>query len=1082
MKGKISVLKTKLSPPRLKNHVLYRSSLAKKLKQMVHFPLTLLHSGPGYGKSTVLSSFLRNQHHTFCWYSITEHDDDFVPFLTYIIQAIRTHYPAFGEELLTDVLHGDRYLREEDIHSFSSRLINELTILSEDVVLVLDDFHLIEHSSVIADWILWFIQHLPEGFHLVISSRTRPKWDVLTTMKVKGNLLELTETDLTFNAEEIEVLFEDYYEHPLKAEQVEQIFLKTEGWVIAIQMIWQQLSAQEDLNTILQREVRPDAQSMDDLFHYLALEVLSKQPEHVQLFLEQTSILDELTPSLCNDILGIDDADQIIRYLLHKNLFLSSVGEQQYRYHALFKEFLQNELKKKPDLFLQLHQRAAFYFREKKQFAQVIFHLQATRDEQSLAEVLQLHGRKMIEQGQLESLFTILGGIGEPIKDQYYMLWIYEGEILRYRCLYESSLLCYKRAQMLASQSDDDSGESIGLEGQARIYLDTIQPNEADQLLIKSIDALERSPHPETEHQLRLYGLMAENLVNLGRAEEAGTWYEKRRAIRSDFEEDVLEARLHLRTGQLRHTYKVLQKQKQEELTNWNKHLPRSHRETDLLLSLVNSFMGDPEKAKKCAEQGIMQGMKSKAPFTEACGWIRMGHAVQLLPKYDQQLSLHCYQTALSIMEDIKISRGKAEPLMGLCLLYGREKKLDQALQYGEQALIETEKVKDMWLSALIRLCIGISYASSTKWKDAAFCLNESYQTFAQCGDNYGMTASLLWQALISYEMQDWDVYTSSVGKCLEMMQKGEYDFLIQKRTMFGPRDTQRLVPLLIEAQKNEIHSSYVSQLLMELGLENIASHPGYTMRIQTLGEFRIWLGDKEVSDKEWQRDKAKELFQLLVTKKEQVLPREEIFSLLWKDLDEKVATRDFKVALNALNKVLEPSRTARSMPFFIQRHDTAYGLNMTSAFELDAAEFEQWIKDGLVEKDQEKARIHLQKALELYTGDYLPERRHEDWCIDERERLQVLFLRAAERFAQLNVSIKEYDRAIYWCEQILHKDSCWEEAYRILMYCYYQKNNRPQALKWYQKCCEKLEREIGVSPMSTTEQMYNMIMLNKKL
>lgn len=1073
-----SILKTKLAPPRLKNHILHRSSLTKKMKQIVHFPLILLHSGPGYGKSTALSSFLRDQQLPFCWYSITEYDDDLVPFLTYVISAIRTCHPSFGEELLGDLLHGERYLREEESDSFGLRLVNELTYLPEELVLILDDFHLIEHSKAIDVWIRWFIQHLPEGFHLVLSSRTRPAWDVLKTMKVIGNLLELTEKDLAFTSEEIEVLFEDYYDYPLQANQIKTIFLKTEGWVIAIQMIWQQLTAQEDLGKILHN----DTQSMEDLFRYLALEVLIKQPKDVQLFLERTCIFEELNEALCNQVLEIEDSKQMIDYLLHKNLFLFSVGEQQFRYHALFKEFLQKQLSEKSEEYRELHDRAAQYFRHKNEYTQAIFHHQAVKDYEALALVLQLHGRKMIEQGQLESLLTVLDGIPEEVKDQFYLLWIYKGEILRYRCMYEKSIICYQRSERLANQAQDASGESAGLEGQARIYLDTIQPKEADVLLKKSIAVLDQSDSPDGEQQIRLYSLMAENLINLGHAEDAGRWYEKSRMIRSDFQEEVLEARLSLRTGRLLHTRKILEKRKQEDLTDWHKQLPRSHRETDILLSLVHSFMGEPEKAKKSAEQGMLLGINSKAPFVEACGWIRMGHAVQLFAKYDQQLSVQCYQTALTIMEQINISRGKAEPLMGLCLLFGRERKLEQALQYGEQALLETEKVKDMWLSALIRLCIGISFLYSNKWQEASTSLRESHEMFVECGDSYGITVSLLWQTLLSYQRESWDTFDSEIESLLTMLQKGEYSFLMQKRTMFGPRDVQRLAPLLLEARKRSIKNGYLSQLLVQLGLENRTSHPGYTLRIQTLGEFRVWLGDREVIEKEWQRDKAKELFQLLVTKRKQLLQKDQIFSLLWKETDEKVATRDFKVAFNALNKVLEPNRTVRSTPFFIQRHETAYGLSLDCAIELDTAECERWILDGLEAKDQQQARLYLQKGLEFYTGDYLPERRHEDWCIDERERLQVLFLRGAERLAQINLSMAELDQAIFWSEKILNKDTCWEEAYRILMQCYYQKNNRPQALKWYQKCCERLEEEIGVQPMPATEQMYNMMMLNKKL
>jgi LuxR family maltose regulon positive regulatory protein len=993
-----------------------------------------------------------------------------------MVHAIRTTHPSFGEDLLEDLMEGGHFTRSEDLRFFGSRYINELTRIDQPTLLILDDFHLIEQSKAIEEWMLWFIQHLPEQFHLVISSRTRPNWGLLSSLKVKGNVLELTEKDLAFTAEEIEVLFEDYYQYPLEKVQIDQIVLKTEGWVIAIQMIWQQIAADGNLKSFLQS----DAESMEDLFGYLALEVLHKQPPNIQLFLEQTCIFDEFTESLCFEALNIEDAQQSIDFLLNRNLFLFSVGDRQYRYHALFKDFLQKELRKKKQQFKALHEQAAHYFRSHYQYPKAMFHLQILEEKHSLAEILQTHGKTMIEQGQLENLLSVLENLGEDIKDSFYPLWILEGEIYRYRCLYETALTCYRRAEKRAIIKSDGAGQSAGLEGQARIYLDTIQPKKVDVLLNKSIEVLEELEYAIPDQRVRLYSLMAENLVNLGQAEKATQWVEKSRSLSSDFHMEELEARLLLRTGKLQQTKKLLEKHKREEMEKWNKRLPKSHRETDLLLSLVTSFLGEPEKSKRYAEEGMMKGIKSKAPFVEACGWIRMGHAVQLFDKYDQDLAVQCYQTALTMMESIEVSRGKAEPLMGLCLLYGREGKFNLALQYGEQALQETEKVEDMWLSSFIRLCLGISYIYSSKWVESSRYLEQSYRSFAKCGDSYGKTLVCLWQTLSAYQLEQSDLFKTKVDEWLDLMKKGEYDFLVQRRTAFGPRDVQRFVPILLEAQKYRIQENYVSRLLVELGLEKATSHPGYTLRVKTLGEFRIWLGEKEVNEKDWQREKAKELFQLLITKRENLIPKDQIYSLLWKDAEEHVATRDFKVAHNALNKVLEPNREVRSAPYFIQRYESTYGLHTASAFELDSAEFERFIQAGLDERNQEEARILLQKGLEIYTGDYLPERRHEDWCLDERERLQVLYLRGAERYAQLSVAVEGYDLAIYWCEQILAKDSCWEEAYRLLMFCYYRKNNRPQALKWYQKCCEKLEQEVGVAPMPSTEEMYSIVM-NKK-
>ncbi|SFA87131.1 MULTISPECIES: bacterial transcriptional activator domain-containing protein [unclassified Bacillus (in: firmicutes)] len=180
---------------------------------------------------------------------------------------------------------------------------------------------------------------------------------------------------------------------------------------------------------------------------------------------------------------------------------------------------------------------------------------------------------------------------------------------------------------------------------------------------------------------------------------------------------------------------------------------------------------------------------------------------------------------------------------------------------------------------------------------------------------------------------------------------------------------------------------------------------------------------------------------------------------------------------MNALNSVLEPGRKARSQSFFIKRLGTGYGLNPDSVYLLDTKDFEHWVQAGLDELNPQNAKAFLERGMKLYSGDYLPERRFEDWCINERERLLVIYLRGAEKLAQVSIRSRDYNNAIYWCERILEKDNTWEEAYRLLMYCYYMKNNRPQSVKWYRKCCQVLMDEMGVKPLDATKEMHRMVL-----
>ncbi|MBA4495218.1 BTAD domain-containing putative transcriptional regulator [Paenactinomyces guangxiensis] len=1061
------VIFTKIVCPVINSRVLRRASLVKNLKSGISHPVLLVHAPTGYGKTTAVASFLQDEQIEACWYRLTEEDVEWTRFCRYLVCSLRRRFPSFGDELL-------QYLEccapddQTQLELFYEMWVNHLADLHQEVLLILDDYHLAPHSSLIQSWMERFLQTMPSGFHLVIITRDIPGWDELVTMKVKGRLVEITQRDLSWSEEEIHVYFTDYCQTEPSQHDLQTICRATLGWPVAVRLMAEAVSQQRGLNPLL------DSHSpfIQDLFAYLRVEVWNKLPLRVQRLLEEICMLGTFSKQLYREVFGADPEPGWWLEIERRNLFLLRKQGEKEEFHPLFRQFVKGQLRQRAEEFIRMQRLLVKHDCRTGAYEQAIQRLQEDGDNEMLAEALVGGGRQWLEQGQLEKLEKELKRLPDEWKDRYYKLWIYEGEMNRYRCHYDRAIVCYRRAERLARQKDDPLGQSLGLEGQARIYLDTIQPGKAEYFLqcaIQLLDGLE----PYEEDKERLQSLIAENFVNIGRVEDADRWLEQRREINSKYIEKELEVRLLLRTGRLQRAKQILEKKKREEYSERSQLLPRSHRETNLLLSLVDCLMGEPDQAKKLAEAGIMQGVGCQVPFVEACGWMRMGHAVQLISNYERRLAAECYQTALELMEDLRLGRGKAEPLMGLSLLYGREGAVDLAAFYGQQALTETESVKDRWLSTMIRLGLGIAAYYGEQWREAARFFSECHEGFVRCGDRYFMTVTLLWQALTAFETEDESTFLKSMEQLIKMMQTGGYEYLVQKRTLFGPRDIQKWAQLLLFAQTKGIEDHYVSFLLSEMGFHNVSSHPGYTLRIQTLGDFRVWLGDDEVGMKDWQRGKAKELFQLLLTRRQSMLTKEEICTLLWSDADPKSAARDFKVALNALNNALEPKRSARSASFFIQRQGSLYGFNLTSGFEMDAVEFERLIQDGLKEKDITK----LQSGLELYRGSYLPERRYEDWCFEERERLQSLFIRGAEQLAQIQVEQKEIDSAIHWCERILQEDACWEEAYRLLMYCFYQKNNRPQAIKQYQKCRDMLQKELGVAPMPKTEELFLQMM-----
>jgi two-component SAPR family response regulator len=258
----------------------------------------------------------------------------------------------------------------------------------------------------------------------------------------------------------------------------------------------------------------------------------------------------------------------------------------------------------------------------------------------------------------------------------------------------------------------------------------------------------------------------------------------------------------------------------------------------------------------------------------------------------------------------------------------------------------------------------------------------------------------------------------------------------------------------------------------------NVALH------VQTLGGFRVWHQGVEVPTTAWGREKAIHLFQFFITMRSQYVHKEQIMDRLWPDLDIEKGDRDFKVALNSINRALEPEREPRSEPLFVRRYGLAYGLDFENVW-LDTEAMELLISAGNQATlgstpNPGFAIACYEAAVQLYHGDYLPERRYEDWTSAERERLQLLALNTMTTLAELLLPKMPLE-SIRLTQRVLSIDSVWEDAYRIQMRAFAAQRNRPMALRTYQRCREVLAEEFGVDPLPETSELYDQI-LNDEL
>mgnify|MGYP000244272913 CR=1 FL=1 len=249
------------------------------------------------------------------------------------------------------------------------------------------------------------------------------------------------------------------------------------------------------------------------------------------------------------------------------------------------------------------------------------------------------------------------------------------------------------------------------------------------------------------------------------------------------------------------------------------------------------------------------------------------------------------------------------------------------------------------------------------------------------------------------------------------------------------------------------------------------------SIRVQTLGQFKVWRGDTEINDKEWGRDTIAQLFQFLVTARHRRgLHKEQIIDRIWEDVDVKAGQQNFKVALHGANKALEPDRPSRTEAKYITRQGLTYQLNLSEIW-IDVDAIEQYIAIGnqaLVDQPQIAEQAY-REAIDLHHGVYLPNRLYEDWSSEERERIQVLILGAMITLGELLVETNPME-SIRFAQQALLIDTAWEDAYRIQMAAYFQKGNRPQAIKAYQQCEKVLDKEFGIPPLPETQALLRKI------
>ena len=251
---------------------------------------------------------------------------------------------------------------------------------------------------------------------------------------------------------------------------------------------------------------------------------------------------------------------------------------------------------------------------------------------------------------------------------------------------------------------------------------------------------------------------------------------------------------------------------------------------------------------------------------------------------------------------------------------------------------------------------------------------------------------------------------------------------------------------------------------------EQESSTPG-KVELRLLGVIRFFIDGKPVEERQWTRRKAKALVKILALAPQHQLHREELIELLWPEQEPELAANNLNKIIHAARRALEPELKSGTDSRYIFTQDQQVLLRAPSLW-VDVEEFESRATLAL----KSKAISDYERALELYTGELLPEDRFEDWAVARREKLNRQAHRLMIELAQLHEAAGQTQFAIDRLQQLVTLAPAHEEVHRHLMRLYIVNGSRHEALAQYQQCREALRKDLDAEPEPTTVALYEKI------
>ncbi len=619
------ILATKVYIPPLRPNVVRRPHLLERLNEGLDRKLTLISAPAGFGKTTLVSEWVEQLSRPAAWLSLDEGDNDPARFLTYLVAALQTIVPGIGAGIL-DALHSPQ---PPPLEAMMTTLLNALAALPGHVVLVLDDYHVVEAPAV--DLALTYVlEHLPPHMHLAIATREDPQLP-LSRLRARGELTELRAAELRFTPAEAAAFLGQMMGLTLSAEDIDTLGARTEGWIAGLQLAALSLRGHQNASAFIQAFAGDHRYIVD----YLVDEVLERQGRAVRGFLLRTAILERMSGPLCDAVTGQKDGSARLVALERGNFFVVPLDDHRtwYRYHHLFADVLQARLlAEQPGQVAPLHRRASAWFEQQGMTAEAVRHALAAGDFAHAADLIELALPTMRQNRQDATMFGWLKALPD--------------ELVRLR-----PVLSVAYAWVLLAAGELDEVE-------ARL-------RDAEQWLDTSSDVGDRGELHETR-ATRLAESAQMVVVNEEEFRRLPAAIALYRAVRAQARGEVTDA--------VRFARRTL------ELVPEDDHLVRGA--AAAVLGLASWASGDLETAYRTYAEGMARVQRAGHLADAVGGAIALADIRIAQGRLREAMSIYERGVQLATQQDAPTLRGTADLYMGMSELYREWNDLDAATQH----------------------------------------------------------------------------------------------------------------------------------------------------------------------------------------------------------------------------------------------------------------------------------------------------------------------------------------------------------------------------------------------------------------